>query len=60
MTYVPRTSLFGISTTWTTATRPTNPNHGTTGFNETTQEIEVYNAVGGYWMTTTDLTEIYP
>ena len=60
MTRYPRETVNGHDTTWTTATRPTNPNHGTMGFNETTSQIEIYNAIGGYWVTTTDVTEIYP
>ena len=63
MTYIPRESDGnGHDTSWTTANRPTNPNHGTKGYNETTQQIEVYDAVAGYWLTTVSMLNIdqYP
>ena len=55
-------SEFGHDTTWTTATRPTNPNHGTKGYNETTKQIEIYDAVAGYWLTSTTMLQVgfYP
>jgi len=35
--------------TWTTATRPTNPSTGQTGYNTTTNQLEVYNATYTNW-----------
>ena len=49
MTYVPRTTFYGVSTSWTTALRPTNANHGEIGYNETTQNVEVYDAIAKTW-----------
>lgn len=63
MTFIPRESDgHGHDTTWTTSTRPSNPNHGTKGFNQTTQQLEVYDAVAGYWLTTTTMlaVDFYP
>ena len=45
---------------WTTSKRPTKPAHGTIGYNDTTQQIECYDAIHGYWMTTVSLSEVYP
>ena len=35
--------------TWTTGTRPSSPSTGTTGYNTTTAQIEVYNATYATW-----------
>ena len=35
--------------TWTTGTRPSSPSTGTTGYNTTTGQIEVYNATYTTW-----------
>ena len=48
----------GHDTSWTTSTRPANPNHGTKGWNGTTHCLEVYDVVIGAWFTTAALT--YP
>jgi hypothetical protein len=53
---------YGHDTAWTTANRPDNPNHGTKGYNSDTQQLEVYDAVLGYWLTTVSMLNIdqYP
>ena len=60
MAVYPRTTEFGIATAWATADRPANAPHGFCGYNEDTEQMEIYDAVNGYWKTTTDLTQIYP
>ena len=50
MTYVPRTTFYGVSTSWANAaSRPTNPNHGQVGLNEATGNLEVYDSVAAAW-----------
>ena len=50
MGYVPRTTFYGVSTSWASAAnRPTNPNHGQVGLNEATGNIEVYDSVAAAW-----------
>ena len=51
MTYVPRTVRDGIDTAWPTAAhRPVHPNHGTIGYNEHTQQLEVYDETTTAWV----------
>jgi len=52
----------GHDSAGTTAQRPSNPSHGTPFYNETTQQLEVYDAVAGYWLTTVSMLNIdqYP
>ena len=63
MTRYPRESDgCGHDNSWSTSTRPANPNHGTRGWNETTLQIETYDAITGKWYTTVSMlaTTFYP
>ena len=61
MARVPRISdNGGHDTSWTTANRPTNPDHGMVGLNETTGELEWWDAIGECWRTTAGSTVFYP
>ena len=61
MAYVPREQTgHGHDSAWTTANRPANPNHGTMGYNEDTEQIEIYDALNGYWKTTVSVSQVYP
>lgn len=52
MTYVPRMSWYGCTTSWAgTSGRPPNPNHGQMGYNETSQQWEVYDSIAATWKT---------
>lgn len=49
-TYQPRMTIYGCSTSWAGAAgRPKNPNHGQMGYNETTQQWEVWDNILGAW-----------
>ena len=61
MAYVPRISREGCDTAGTTANRPTNAAHGQMYYDETIEQLLVWDAVnGGYWKQTVSLTRIYP
>jgi hypothetical protein len=46
----------GHDTSWPTTGRPTNPNHGTTGYNETLQSLESWDATAQSWVAAGSLT----
>jgi len=54
MPVYPRESdSYGHDTSWADHdARPSNPNHGTKGWNEETQQLEIYDAIVGGWFTT--------
>lgn len=54
---------YGHDTTWADHDhRPSNPNHGTKGWNEETKQLEVYDAIVGGWFTSTSMLAVafYP
>lgn len=40
----------GHDTSWTTALRPSNPDHGTTGYNETLGTLETWDGIANEWV----------
>ena len=49
MTRYPRINVCGHDTSWTTANRPLNPDHGLIGYNETTHSLGAYDAATKTW-----------